>query len=145
MATSREQRTSASVLAGIPAELAVPWTNAVIIIHFAVVKIAEQALINDSFGGEKLAGVPALEADAGVHSASLDRIVNRAAVSPIQSQRFFDDHVFARVGGGDGVARMVVRVTANRDSMERLVGEKRVQIRRGGDLSAVARAQCCRI
>lgn len=55
MTTGREQGAAAGLLPDIPAELAVPRTNAVVIIDLAIVQRSEKAVVDDRFRGEKVA------------------------------------------------------------------------------------------
>src|SRR4051794_30960975 len=88
VATRREQAAAAGVLAGVPAVLSIPWANAVVIIHFTVMNLPEQPLIDDRFNGAKLTAEPALETDARFDFGGLDGFVNLLAILPIQSERF---------------------------------------------------------
>jgi hypothetical protein len=82
VATGGEQRTAAGIFARVPAELAIPRSDAMIVVHFAVVNIAEQALIDEGAGCLELIGVTALEADAGFDTGFFDGGLNFLAIFP---------------------------------------------------------------
>src|SRR5207253_1734744 len=94
VAAGGEKAAAAGVLFGVPAELSVPRADAVEVIDFAVVNFAEEAAIDDGFGGEELAGVAAFEADAGFHASGFDGLLDVEAIAPIQREWFFDDEMF---------------------------------------------------
>ncbi len=123
VATGSEQGAAARVFAGVPAELSIPRSDAVIIIHFSVVQGAEQALINRSFGGEELAGVTALEADAGFDLGLLDGGFHLAQVLQTEAEWFLDDDVFASAGGFEKLRLVLIRIAANRDNVYVGIGE----------------------
>src|SRR5205085_1306861 len=75
VAARGKQRTAAGIFARIPTELAVPWADAVVIINLTVMQPAEQTLIDHGFGGEELAGVTALEANASFDAGFLDGLL----------------------------------------------------------------------
>ncbi len=54
VAAGGEQRAAAVRLARVPAELAIPRPDAVVVIDLAVVQVAEQALVDDRLGREEL-------------------------------------------------------------------------------------------
>ena len=113
VATGGEQGAAARVFARVPAELPIPRSDAVIIIHFAVVQRAEQALINRGFGGEELTGEAALEADAGFDLGLLDGGFHLAQVFQREAERFLDDDVFPRAGGFEELRLVLVWIAAN--------------------------------
>src|SRR5207247_3246029 len=101
MAPCGEQRAAAGVLARIPAELAIPGTDAMIIIDLAIVQFAEQTLIDDRFGRLELAGEAALETDAGFYLRLFHRFLHRAEVFQRKAERFLDDEMLACFGRGN--------------------------------------------
>ena len=143
MASGREETAAPGIGARVPAELPVPRPDAMVIIDFAVMDLAEQALIDDRFGGEKLAGITALEADAALHASALHRLLHLAQVIQRKGDRFFDDQVLARLGGGDGLGGMVIRVTAYGNHID--VGAKQLlEIGIGAERSAAKITSCVR-
>src|SRR4051812_23993023 len=103
VATGREQAAAAGVLADVPAVLSIPWANAVVIIHFTVMNLPEQPLIDDRFNGAKLTAEPALETAARFDFGGRDRFVNLLAIPPIQSERFLDNQMLPRLRRSDRV------------------------------------------
>ena len=71
MTSSSEERTAAVLLESIPAELPIPRADPVVVVHLAVVQLAQQSAVNDRLGRLKLAAVTALETDAGLHAGLL--------------------------------------------------------------------------
>ncbi len=84
-----------------------------IVIDFAVMQFAEESLVDDRFGREKLAGVTALETHARFHAGSIDRPFYRHTIFPRKRQRLLDDDVFAGLRGSDDLRRVLVGITAD--------------------------------
>lgn len=141
VATGGEQGAAAGVFAGVPAELPIPRADAVIIIHFAVVQRAEQALIQHGFGGEKLTGVTALEADAGFDLGLLDGGFHFAQVFERHAKRFLDDDVFAGPRGFNHLGFVLIRVAANGDGINVRIGEHFIEVVVSGDVPAMFGAE----
>src|SRR5436190_8121554 len=76
MATGREEAASAGILPRVPAVLAIPWADTVVIIHLPIVDSPKQTLVDDRFDGAKLAAEPAFKAHARFNPGSLDGFVN---------------------------------------------------------------------
>ena len=139
--TGGEQRAAAGVFARVPAELSIPRADAVIVIHFAVVQRAEQALIKHGFGGEELTGVTALEADAGFDLGLLDGSFDLAQVFQRKAKWFLDDDVFASAGGFDDLRFVLIWIAANRNDVNVGIGEHLVEVVVSGDGAAVLGAE----
>src|SRR6185436_5764637 len=145
MATGGEERTATGILARVPAKLAVPWADAMIIIDLAVVQFAKESLVDDRFRGKELAGEAAFEADAGFNAGLFDGFAHGPQVLDAKAKRFLDDQVFAGFRGGSDLGGMIVWVTANRDDVDVGIGEERIEIVVGFDATAMFLAQLGRV
>src|SRR5256885_152481 len=112
-----------------------------VIIHLAIVEVAEQATINGGFGGKELARIAALETDAGFHLCLLHGGFDGLAILPGQSEWLFNDEVFAGFGRGHCLLRVVVGIAANRNGVNALVSQQRVEVVVSGDIAAVPGAE----
>src|SRR5690242_10753164 len=101
MATSREERAAPGVFARVPAELAVPRSDAVVIIDFAIMQFAEQPLIDHRPCRGDLARETAFETDARFRPRLFDGFAHRPQVLEVETERLLNDQMFARFGGGD--------------------------------------------
>ena len=140
MATGREQRTAAGVLARVPAELSVPGADAVVIINLPIVQLTQQALLQHRFGGQELAGVAALETNASFHAGLFDRRRHRQAILPGQRQRFLDNQMLARSGSGS-VGAVFKGIAANRNDIQPWLRKERLVIGVGRNRAAVLGAE----
>ncbi len=68
-------------------------------------------------------------------------MVKNQTLFPFQGERFFDDEMLAGLGRGDGLAGMVLGITANRHDMNALVRQHPVQLLMAGDFASVPGAQ----
>ena len=80
VASGRQKGAAPGVLARIPAELAIPGADTVVIVDLAVMEFSEQAFIDDGFGGEELARKAAFKTDAGFYPRLLDGLLHGAQV-----------------------------------------------------------------
>ncbi len=145
MATGREEAAAAGVFARVPAVLTIPGADAVIIIDLAVVDGPQQAAVDDGFNREELAGEAALEADTRFDFGLADGLLNGQAILPVQSEGLFDDQMLSRLGRGDGMAGVVLRIAADGDGMEAFISEHLRQIRVTRNRTAKAGADLRRI
>ncbi len=136
VATGGEQRTAASVLARVPAELSVPGSDAVVVVDFTVVQFAEETLVDDGFGDEELAGVTAFEADAGLDLVLFHGRFDGEAIFPGKREWLFNDDVFAGVRGSDSVFFVLIRIAANGNNVDARVVEHGVEVGVGLDRRA---------
>ena len=93
-------------------------------------------------GREHLAGVAALEADAGFHARGPDRCSDAVGVGEIQRDGLFNDEVLPGLSGRDDMVGVLMRITADRDGVEVGVGQHGREVGVGGDRTAVLGAQC---
>jgi hypothetical protein len=112
----------------------------VVIVHFAVVQIAEQSRVDHGLRRHKLTGPAALETDAGAELCLLDGGYDRAAVLERHRQRLLDDQMLASVGRGNRLRRVLVGIAADRDDVERAVGQEVLQVLMASDRPAASRA-----
>src|SRR5258708_23066962 len=106
MASGCQQRTATGVLARVPAELAVPGPNAVVIIHLSIVNVSEQSFIQSRLGDEELAGISALETNAGPDAGLLHCLFHIAQVFEGQAKRLFDDQILPPPRCGNDLVRV---------------------------------------
>ena len=138
-----EQSAAAILLEGVPAELAVPGADAVIVIHFSIMQITQEALINHSLGADELATEAALEAHAAFDVVLLRSFHDGAAVGDVHRHRLLDDEVLACVGCRDGLILVLAWVAGNIHHMDRRIGQHLVEIGVALDRRAVLRCQFC--
>ena len=67
MAACSQQSATAIFLARVPAVLAIPRSNTVVVVKLTIVKIPDQSLIEQRFRRQHLAGIAAFEADCAFH------------------------------------------------------------------------------
>ena len=137
VAAGREQTAAAGVALGVPAELPVPRADAVVVVHLPVVDSPQQPAIDHALRGDELAREAQLETDARLDAGPGHRLLHRAQILQVQRERLLDDQVFASLGGGDDLARVLVRVAAHRDNVDRRVGEHFFEISVALDFAAV--------
>ena len=123
MATGREQAAAAGVALCVPAELPVPRADAVVIVDLAVVNFAQQPAVDHRLGGEKLARVAALETNARLHAGLGHGTAHGTQILEVERERFLDNQMLAGGGCGDDLFRVLVRITADRDNVDRRIGE----------------------
>ena len=141
MATGREQATAAGVALGVPAELPVPRADAVVVVDLTVVNFAQQPAINHRLRGEELARVAALETNARLHAGLGYGTSHGSQILEVERQWFLDDQVLAGCGCGDDLFRVLVRITADRDNVDRRIGEHSLQVGMALDFAAVLCAE----
>src|SRR6185503_4204432 len=122
MAASREQTAAARFFLYVPAILAVPRADALIIIDFAIVNFAEQSFVEDGLDREKLAGVTAFEADARFHSGFCHGLLNRLAILPRKGERLFNDQMFAGFRRRDCMLHVLMRIAADGNDIDMFIG-----------------------
>ena len=122
VATGGEEGAAAILLADIPAVLAIPWADTVVVVDFAVMDLADEALVDDGLGGFHLAGEAALEADAALHAVLFGGFENLDYLRHRVGHRLLENDVLFRVRGGDGS-----RGGAPRDFIRLLLLRERVR------------------
>ncbi len=143
VAAGAEETGAAAAFLLIPAVLAVPWADAVVVVDFAVVDAAEEAGVDGAFDGGELAAVADLEADAGFDVGLFDGAVDLHAFFPIEGDGFFEDEVFTGFCGGDGEFGVVPWVAGDVDDFEVGLGEEGCGVCEGADGGAVFGAEFC--
>ena len=141
VATGGEEGAAAVFFAGVPAELAIPGSDAVVVVDLAVMDGAEEALVDHGFGGDELAGEAAFEADAAVDAIGFGSGGDVADFLEGVGHGFFQDDVFFGVGGGDGLVAVLAGVGGDVDHVDAGVGEHFVEVLVGGDGAAVFGAE----
>ena len=99
-----------------------------VIIHLTVVDLAQQAAVQHGLGDLELAGVTALEADAGFHPGLLHGLVQGAQVFERKAERLFQDQVLAGASGAHGLIQPLAWKAAQRDDMDVGVGEQVIKV-----------------
>ena len=115
------------------------------IIHFGVMEIAEQALVDHGAHQGKVLGVPAFKADAALNVIALQCLINAQAIFVAHGDRLFDQYMFTRVGRLDrqfGVQRWG---SANINRPNLGVGKHIGKAGIGFERKAVLCLQICRI
>ncbi len=137
VAARREQAAAARGLLGVPAVLAVPRADAVVVVHFAVMDLPNQPLVDDRLERQELAREAALETYARLHARLLHRRHHPAQVLFRQAQRLLDDEMLARLGCGDDLVGVLVRVTRHIHHVDRRILQHRLEVRVRLDTAAV--------
>ena len=145
VAAGFEQGAAAFVLSLAPAELVIPRADAVIVIHLAIVHVAQQPPIQHGLGDLELVGVAALEADAGLDPGPLHGLVHGPQLLERKAERLFEDEMLARPGGADNLVQTPGGETAQGDDMNIRIGEHLVQVVIDADAPAVLGAERRRI
>ena len=141
VATSGEEGAATVFFAGVPAELAIPGADAVVVVDFSVVNGAEQTLVDHGFGGDELAGEAAFEADAAMDAIGFGSGGDVADFLEGVGHGFLQDDVFFGVGGGDGLVAVLAGVGGDVDDVNARIGEHVVEVLVGGDGAAVFGAE----
>ena len=141
MATGGEEGAAAVFFTGVPAELAIPGADAVVVVDFAVVNGAEEALVDHGFGGDELAGEAAFEADAAMDAVGFGGSGDVANFLEGVGHGFLQDDVFFGVGGGDGLVAVLAGIGGDVDDVNARIGEHVVEVLVGGDCAAVFGAE----
>ena len=141
VAAGGEEGAAAVFFAGVPAELAIPRADAVVVVDFAVVNGAEEALVDHGFGGDELAGEAAFEADAAMDAVGFGGGGDVADFLKGVGHGFLQDDVFFGVGGGDGLVAVLAGIGGDVDDVNARIGEHGVEVLVGGDGAAVFGAE----
>ena len=103
MASCGEERAAAIFATGVPAELAVPGPDSMVIVDLGVMDISEQALVEDCARAGELSGEAAFEADASSDSVLFGGLHDGFYFGERVGHGFLEDDVFAGAGGCDGL------------------------------------------
>ena len=82
-----------------------------VIVDLAIMKIAEQAFVENRLSDEKLIAVTQLETHASAYFCLLGRLLHGVYLTGIEGEWFLDDQVFARLRGLDDLRGVLVGVT----------------------------------
>lgn len=141
VAAGGEQGAAAILFADVPAELAIPGADAVVVVHFAVVKVAQEALVDDGLGGLELAGEAALKADAAFDAVGLGGGDDFTHFFQGVGHGLFQDDVLPGLGGGHGLVAVLAGVAGDVHDMDVGIGQHGVDVLVGLDGAAVLGAQ----
>ena len=109
--TGRKQTAPSHAFLHVPTILSVPWTDPMVIVDLAIMKIAEQAFVENRLSDEKLIAVTQLETHASAYFCLLGRLLHGVYLTGIEGEWFLDDQVFARLRGLDDLRGVFVGVT----------------------------------
>ena len=141
VATGGEEGAAAVLLADVPAKLAVPGADAMVVIDLAVVEVAKQAFIDGGLGDEELAGETALEADAAFHPIGGGGSGDLADFLERVGHRLLKDDVLLRVGRGDGLVAVIAGIGGDVDNVDVGIGQHFIEVLVGLDGGAVLGAE----
>jgi hypothetical protein len=141
MAACGEECAAAVFLAGVPAELPIPWADAVVVVHLAIVQAAEQAFIEQGFGDLELIGEAALEAYAAFDAVGFRGGGDFTHFLQGVGHRFFENDVLLRIRSGDGLIAVLARVAGDVHHMDARVSEYGIDALVALDLAAVLGAE----
>ncbi len=141
MAAGGEQRAATERFFRVPAILAVPRADAVIVIDFAVVQRADEARVNHRFGRDELRRPAALETEAHFDTALLRGPLHCKDFGPLDRERLLHDDVFSVLRRGDELLRVLVGVARDIDRMNVRAREHGGEIGERSNRRAVARGK----
>ena len=111
-----------------PAELTVPRTNAVVIIDFGKVDLAEQARLEHRMDRLELRREAHLEADARLDRGATECSRHDFEIRGVEGQRLLDDHMLAGLDRFDELGGVILREGANGDGIDVGIGQHGVQV-----------------
>ena len=129
VATGGEQGAAAVFLASVPAELAIPRPDAVIVVDFSVVQLAEQTFVDQRLRDGELVRKAALKAHAALHAVRLGGGGDLAHFLQAVRHRFFENDVLLRVRGGHGLVAVLARVAGDVHHVDVRVFEHLIEAR----------------
>src|SRR6185503_21098961 len=95
--------------------------------HLSVVQIAQQPLGDDRVDEAEVLAETCFEANASVHFGLANSVPNGQRIGVGQTQRLFDDEVFASLGGCNCLTGMQRMGRADVNDVNVWVGQHRVQ------------------
>ena len=136
--TSGGQESATPVFfASIPAKLAIPRTDAVVVIDLTVVETAKQAFVNESLGDLELVGETALKAYAALYAIALGGRGNFTHFLKTVCHWFFKDDVLLRIRSGHCLVAVLAGVAGDIHDMDGRIGQHGFQVLVALDLATM--------
>ena len=128
MAAGSQQRAAAILLAGVPAELAVPRADAVVVVDLAVVEPAEEPFVEEGLRDAELTRKPALKANAPLDAMLRRRGDDLAHLFRRVRHRLLENDVLAGGCGGYRLIAMLAGIARDVDDIKILVGKHLLEL-----------------
>ena len=141
MTSGAQQAAAPTALLLIPAVLAIPWANPMVVVHFPVVHAAEQASVDGTLHGQKLSAVAHFKTNTGAHPGLLYSPVDLHAFVPVQGNGLLENEVLAGFGRSHRKLRVVPGITRDVNHLEITLRKESRGIREGPDRCPVLRAE----
>src|SRR5262245_19008329 len=113
MATCSQKTAPSKVFLDIPGILFVPRPDAVVVVHFPEMKLAQKALVDARAHQVEVLAKASLKTDTGADVRLLDGLADFLGILVAQTNRLLNDQVFSSFGGRNGLLRMLGMWRAN--------------------------------